>query len=131
MADMHVPRIAAAVALASLAGGTAAFAAPETTEPGVVYPVKTTLTPTGVTIAKDKFTRNGHARYPRGAVIRYMITNRTTKRVTVQIWTVKTKPIAPGGHDSILVNWNYRGRYVYRELAGKTPVGATRYVTIF
>jgi hypothetical protein len=96
-----------------------------------VYPVKTTLTLKGVTIAKDKFTRNGNARYPRGAVIRYMITNRTTKRLTVQIWTVKTKPIAPGGHDSILVNWNYRGRYVYRELAGKTPVGATRYVTIF
>jgi hypothetical protein len=128
---MHVPRIATAVALASLTGGGAAFAAPQTTEPGVVYPVKTTLTPAGITIAKDKFTRKGNARYPRGAVIRYMITNRTTKRLVVQIWTTRTKPIAPGGHDSILVNWNYRGRFVYRQLAGKTPLGATRYVSIF
>jgi hypothetical protein len=128
---MHVPRIATAVALASLIGGGAASAAPQTTEPGVVYPVKTTLTPTGATIAKDKFTRNGNARYPRGAVIRYMITNRTSKRLVFQIWTVKTKPIAPGGHDSVLVNWNYRGRYVYRQLAGKTPLGATRYIRIF
>src|SRR5882757_8469014 len=98
---MHAPRIATAIALASLSGAGAAAAAPETTEPGQVYPVKTTLTTAGVTIAKDKFTRNGNARYPRGAVIRYMITNRTTKRLTVQIWTVKTKPIPPGGHDSI------------------------------
>jgi hypothetical protein len=29
------------------------------------------------------------------------------------------------------VNWNYRGRYVYRQLAGKRVVGATRYVRIF
>jgi hypothetical protein len=64
-------------------------------------------------------------------VIRYVITNRTTKRLIVQIWTVKTKPIPPGGHDSILVNWNYRGRFVYRQLAGKIPLGATRYVSIF
>jgi hypothetical protein len=128
---MHVPRIATAVALASLIGGGAAYAASRTTEPGVVYPVKTTLTPAGITIAKDKFTRNGNARYPRGAVIRYVITNRTTKRLIVQIWTVKTKPIPPGGHDSILVNWNYRGRFVYRQLAGKIPLGATRYVSIF
>jgi hypothetical protein len=128
---MHVPRIATAVALASLTGGGAALAAPLTTEPGVVYPVKTTLTPKGVTIARDKFTRNGNSRLPRGAVIRYVITNRTSKRLVFQIWTVKTKPIAPGGHDSILVNWNYRGRFAVRQLAGKTPLGATRYVVIF
>jgi hypothetical protein len=128
---MHVPRIATAVAFASLACGSAASAAPQTTEPGQVYPVKTTLTLKGVTIAKDKFTRNGNVRYPRGAVIRYEITNRTNKRLVLQIWTTKTKPIAPGGHDSFLVNWNYRGRFVYRQLAGKTPLGPTRYVTIF
>src|SRR5882762_951174 len=110
---MHVTRIATAVALASLTGGGAAFAAPQTTEPGVVYPVKTTLTPAGITIAKDKFTRKGNARYPRGAVIRYMLTNRTTKRLVVQIWPTRTNPSAPGGHDSILVNWHYRGRFVY------------------
>ena len=120
-----------ALALASLVGAGAALAAPQTTTPGQVYPVKTILTPKGVKIAKDKFTRHGNARYPRGAVIRYMITNRTTRRLVVQIWTVKTKPIAPGGHDSVLVNWNYRGRYVYRQLAGKRVVGATRYVRIF
>jgi hypothetical protein len=128
---MHAPRIALVAALTSLAGGGAALAAPRTTEPGQVYPVKTTLTPTGVTIAKDKFTRNGNARYPRGAAIRYMITNRTTKRLVFQVWTVRTKPIPPGGHDAILVNWNYRGRFVYRALVGKKPLGATRFISIF
>jgi hypothetical protein len=128
---MRAATLAIALAFGSYAGASAALAAPRTTEPGVVYPVKTTLTPKGVTIAKDKFTRHGNARYPRGAVIRYMITNRTTRRLVVQIWTVKTKPIKPGGHDSVLVNWNYRGRYVYRQLAGKRVVGATRHIRIF
>jgi hypothetical protein len=128
---MHARILATVLVLAAPVGAGAALAAPQTTTPGRVYPVKTILTPKGVKIAKDKFTRHGIARYPRGAVIRYMITNRTTRRLVVQIWTVKTKPIAPGGHDSVLVNWNYRGRYVYRQLAGKRVVGATRYVRIF
>ena len=128
---MHAPKLATALVLASCVSAGAAMAAPQTTEPGQVYPVKATLTPTGVVIAKDKFTRNGVARYPRGAAIRYLITNRTTKRLVLQIWTVRTKPIAPGGHDSMLINWNYRGRFVYRELIGKKTFGTTRYVRIF
>lgn len=128
---MKTLKLGTALVLASLAGAGAAGATPQTTTPGQVYPVKTTLTPAGIKIAKDKFTRNGNTRYPRGAVIRFMITNTTTKRLVVQIWTVKTKAIAPGGHDSLLINWNYRGRYLYRQLVGKTTFGTTRYVSIF
>jgi hypothetical protein len=116
-----------------LAAALAAIAppGPATTEPGVVYPVKVAIMDTKILIQKDKFTRNGVSRLPRGAQIRYEITNKGTKPYVFQIWRTKTNAIRPGGHDSFLVNWNYRGRYVYRTLLRGRPAGPKGLIIIF
>jgi hypothetical protein len=122
-----------AIALACALGASAgsASAAQATTAPGQVYTIKTTLLPSGVVIAKDRFTRkDGTPSWPRGATIRYSITNRTKKTLALKLWIATTKPIAPGGHTNVLINWIYRGRFLYQELEGKKLVGAARYLVI-
>jgi hypothetical protein len=108
-----------------------AEASPSTTAPGIVYTIKTTMLPSGVVIAKDRFTRkDGTPRWPRGATIRYSITNKTKETLALKIWIATTKPIAPGGHTFVVINWIYRGRYLYQELHGTKLVGAARYLVI-
>jgi hypothetical protein len=103
-----------------------------TTVPGVVYPVKTLVTDTHISISKDKFTRHGVTRWPRGAQIRFEITNKGSKRYVLQIWSERTLPMRPhGGHDSMLVNWNYRGKYLYRTLVNGKPAGPKGWILIF
>jgi hypothetical protein len=104
---------------------------PQTTKPGVLYVVKTVITDAKVSIARDQYTRNGVSHLPRGAVIRYALTNRGTKPYVFEIWGERTLPIRPGGHGAILVNWNYRGRYLYRTLYRGKPTGVKGYVVVF
>jgi hypothetical protein len=102
-----------------------------TTDPGIIYPVKVVITDTKISIEKDKFTRNGISRLPRGAQIRYEITNKGTKPYVLQIWRTKTGVIRPRGHDSFLISWNYRGRYVYLTLLRGRPAGPKGWIIIF
>jgi hypothetical protein len=119
-----------AVVVAALAVGLPM--APATTVPGVVYPIKVVVTDTKISIQKDKFDRNGQIRYPRGAEIRYEITNRGSKPYVLEIWGARSIALRPhGGHDSILVTWNYRGRYLYRLLLHSRPVGPKGWIVIF
>jgi hypothetical protein len=128
---MRMPMLATALMLALGASSGVALAAPATTAPGQVYTIKTTMLPTGVVIAKDRFTRkDGTPSWPRGATIRYSITNKTTKTLALKLWIATTKPIAPGGHTNVLINWIYRGRFLYQELDGKKLVGAPHYLVI-
>ena len=122
--------LAATAATAStLAGGASAH--PQTTTPGVVYVVKTIITDNSFKITRDKFTRNGVTRWPRGAEIRFALVNKGTKTYVVEIWGEKTNPIRPGKHDSMLVTWNYRGRFTYRTLYRGKPTSVKGYVVIF
>jgi hypothetical protein len=87
--------------------------------------------PSGVVIAKDRFTtKDGTPSWPRGATIRYSITNKTKQTLALKIWIATTKPIAPGGHTFVVINWIYRGRYFDQELRGTKLVGAARYLVI-
>ncbi len=115
-----------AVALAALVATGAASARTQTTTPGVVYVLKTVVDDKGIHIPKDRFTRNGITRYPRGALIRYELTNKGTKPYAVHIWAASTIVMRPGKHATMFVNWNYRGTFHYwRILRGKkiSPVG--------
>jgi hypothetical protein len=118
---------AAAVAAAAAVVAGASPARPLTTTPGVIYVLKTTVDDTGVHIPKDKFTRNGITRYPRGAQIRYEFTNKGSKPYAVHMWGADTVVMrAHGGHAAMFVNWQYRGDYHYwRLVRGKrvAPVG--------
>ena len=122
--------LAIAVACAALSVQVA-LAQPTTTTPGTVYTLKVVITNTSISIAKDSFTRNGASRYPRGAIIHYAITNKGNRTYSFRIWDETTNPIRPGGHDSVLVNWNYRGSFVYETLFNRKPVGVKGTVSIF
>lgn len=102
-------------------------ARPLTTTPGVVYVLKVTVDDKGVHIPKDKYTRNGITRYPRGAELRYVFTNKGTKPYSVFMWGAETDAMKPhGGHATLFINWNYRGTYHYfRKLRGHAlrPIG--------
>ncbi len=126
--------LALAAAAAVLLGGVAqtASASSSTAAPGQVYIVKTTLTNTAIIIPPDKFDVGlKYPRYPRGAAIQYKVTNKGTRPYSVQIWAGTTRVISPGHTDTILLNWNYRGNYVYRTLYRGKPAGPHGYVTIF
>jgi hypothetical protein len=104
----------------------------QTTEPGVVYIVKVVLTDKKISIARDKFTtKTGVTRYPRGAIIRYAITNKGKRPYAWRVWGADTPVMKPGGHESILVNWHYRGTYSYELLFRGKPVGPRGQIIIF
>ncbi|MDP9337053.1 MAG: hypothetical protein M3Q30_27580 [Actinomycetota bacterium] len=109
----------------------AAQTRPQTTTPGVIYIVKVTLTDKTITIAKDKFTRNGVSRLPRGAQIRYSVTNKGTRPYAWRVWGAATPVIKPGGRDSIFVNWQFRGTYRYELLFRGKPAGPKGHIVIF
>ena len=116
---------AVAFGAAVLAGATRAQ--PETTKPGVIYVLKVPVDDKGIHVPKDRFTKNGITRYPRGAEIRYEFTNKGTKPYAVHVWGADSVVMkARGGHATMFVNWQYRGDYHYwRILRGKriAPVG--------
>ncbi|HEX4679696.1 MAG TPA: hypothetical protein VH210_10900 [Gaiellaceae bacterium] len=109
--------LAVSVALvAAIAVPAAVDARPQTTTPGVIYVIKTTVDDKGIHIPKDKFTRNGVTRYPRGALIRYEFVNKGTKPYAVRIWATETLVMKPGRKDASLINWAYRGDYTYARI---------------
>jgi hypothetical protein len=123
--------IALAVVVACCVASSGAYASSRTTAPGKVYTIKTTMLPGGVVIARDRFTRkDGTPSWPRGATIRYSVTNKTSKKLALKLWIAKTKALPPGGHTFVLINWIYRGRFLYQELEGSKLVGAPHYLII-
>ena len=117
--------LAAGSVVAVLAVGLAGSAGArlETTRPGVLYVVKVIVKDTSISVA--------HARYLRGAVIRYAVYNRGTRPYAFEIWGNATTPVAPGKKDTILVNWNTRGKFLYRTLYKHKPAGPKGYIVIF
>lgn len=122
----------AAAALAAAVGASAS-AAPATTVPGVVYVDKVTVTDNSIVIGKNKFSLHSkYPRYPRGAIIRYAITNAGTRLYEFKIWDRTSTVLKPhGGHATVLINWNYRGRFSYETLFRSRPAGPRGYVTIY
>jgi hypothetical protein len=106
---------AAAIAAGAIVPG-ALTARPQTTTPGVIYVIKTPVDEKGIHIPKDKFTRNGVTRYPRGAIIRYEFVNRGKRPYAVRMWGADTVVMKVGGHAALLVNWQYRGDYTYARI---------------
>jgi len=71
--------VTAAFAAAAAVVPAATPARPLTTTPGVIYTLKTPVDDTGIHMVKDKFTKNGITRYPRGAQLQYVFINKGTK----------------------------------------------------
>jgi hypothetical protein len=123
---------AAVLALPALA----AAAGPETTTPGVIYVIKTTINDKHVVLARDRFntarlTRNGIYRYPRGAQLRFAITNKGTRPYSLKMWETTSPVIRPGRRDAMFINWQFRGKYRYAVLYRGKPAGPKGYIVIF
>jgi hypothetical protein len=132
MRSMKTPLALTAAALtAGMLVPAASTARPQTTTPGVIYVLKATVDETGIHIPKDKFTRNGVSRYPRGAIIRYEFTNKGTRPYAVRMWAVDTVVMKVGGHANMLVNWQYRGTYSYARIYKRHQIRPLGKIVIF
>jgi hypothetical protein len=139
------------VCLPALLGTTlvvsGAGATPQTTEPAVLTQVPVTIADKGVTITPDQYTRGSTARFPRGAIIDFVIKNRGTHfykaRLTLtshyvfskyerKARTITTDTAAkPGGTIHLKINFYFRGKFALQaQLAGKTH-GAAAPIVIF
>ena len=107
--------LALAATIATLGGAHRASAEWQTTQPTLLYTVSAVLT--------DKSIQLTHTRVPRGVVIRYTIVNRGSRSYALQIWTGVTRSIPPKGRARLTVNWDHRGRFVYRTLYRGRPAG--------
>jgi hypothetical protein len=116
-------QIVLAAAVAMLAAVPFASAEPQTTLPGIVYTIPAVLTDKGIELT--------HTQVPRGVTIRYAILNRGTRPYSFQIWKAKTRPIPPNGRARLRVNWDYRGRFLFRTLYRGKPAGPRGSVTVF
>jgi len=116
-------QIVLAAAIAMFAAVPFASAGPKTTQPGIVYTIPAVLTDKGIELT--------HTQVPRGVMIRYTILNRGTRPYTFQIWKAKTGPIPPNGRARLRVNWDYRGRFLFRTLYRGKPAGPRGSVTVF
>ena len=114
-------RVAAVVAIAFAAGGTGgAHRSYATTAPGVISVSKLVITDRAVRIRIRRDTWSSVAHYPRGAEVRYDVSNRGTRAYSLDILGSVTGRLAPGRQTTILVAWTHRGRFVFRAL----PKGA-------
>jgi hypothetical protein len=124
---VRLPAVTFALIVVGVA--TLSHAARGTTRPGILYDVNVTLTDTKIRLSHKSDT--SLTRMPRGAYIRYAIANRGTRRYVFRIWATQSSPLRPGGRDSLVVNWNYRGRFAYLKLFRGKPVGPKGYITIY
>lgn len=131
MEEMRNPLIATAALVAAFALPAVVMARPQTTTPGVIYVITTPVDDKGIHVPKDKFTRNGVSRYPRGAIIRYEFVNKGTKPYVVRMWAAETLVIKPGHKAAMLVNWAYRGDYTYARIYKGHQIGPIGSVVIF
>ena len=124
---------AAALALPALA---AAAAGPQTTTPGVLYVIKTTMDDKRVVLARDRFNKTSLAqkgiyRYPRGAQIQFAITNKGSRPYALKMWETTSPVIRPGRREAMFINWQFRGKYRYVVLYHGKPAGPKGYIIIF
>ena len=100
-----------------------ASGAPGTTKPGIVYRVPVALTDARITVR--------HKKYVRGAVIRYVVRNKGTRPYRFIIVGIGTRVLRPGKGQNVLINWNYRGRFLYKTTYRGRNTGLKGFITIF
>ena len=115
--------IAVTIAAAGIVGARRSHA---TTAPGVVSVSKLLITDDAVKIRIRRHTWSSVAHYPRGAEVRYDVSNRGTRTYRLDILGSVTGRLAPGRQTTILVAWTHRGRFVFRAL----PKGARMVVVV-
>jgi hypothetical protein len=116
-----IVRAVAAIAVTIAAGGIGgANGSRATTAPGVVSVSKLVITDRAVMIRVRRHTWSSVVHYPRGAEVRYDVSNRGTRAYSLDILGSVTGRLGPGRQTTLLVAWTHRGKFVFRAL----PKGA-------
>jgi hypothetical protein len=123
-----------------------AGAAPSTTAPDTPFRIDVVLTDGSVKIERDRFTaRDGTTRYPRGALIDFVIKNEGTHAQTARLKLlsqhyfsrserrqdaipVGKSPIRPGQVRHLAINFYFRGSFALQLMAGARPRASARIV---
>jgi hypothetical protein len=128
----RVGEVALACVVGLLCAGATAVTGRATTTPGALHHVPVIITDNRISIPKDQFvTADGITRYPRGALIEFVFTNKGSKPTSV-ILTVDSKvnfaglqrtasigpPIKPGQVRHFQVNFFFRGTFDLESLVG-------------
>lgn len=127
----RVARFALACTLGLLCLGAAAGTAAATTAPGVLNHVRVIITDNKILIPKDQFRKaDGITRYPRGALIEFVFTNKGSKPTSI-ILSVESKvnftgiqksatirSIKPGQVRHFEVNFFFRGTFDLKSIIG-------------
>jgi hypothetical protein len=142
-------RPAVALTLAFLAACAVALpvdAIPSTTAPDQPYRINVVLTDGTVKIERDRFTaRDGTTRYPRGALIDFIIKNEGKQAHTARLKLlsqhyfssfevrqdaipVGKTPIRPGQVRQLAINFYFRGSFALQLMAGARPRASARIV---
>ena len=119
--------LALAVLALALLPGAAAAARPATTTRGVEYRVDV--------IIKERRVSVDHARFARGAMIRYHVTNLGKRRYRFVAGRIKSGAVRPWKMVKVLVPWDYRGRYVVKTQVRRggawRDTGSKGFVTVY
>ena len=108
-----VAATASAIAATGLGGANGSRA---TTAPGVVSVSKLVITDHAVMVRIRRHRWSSAVHYPRGAEVRYDVSNRGTRAYSLDILGSVTGRLAPGRQTTILVAWTHRGKFVFRAL---------------
>jgi hypothetical protein len=104
----------AAAAVLVLLAVLAVPAARATTQPGTVYVSKLVIDDHAIRVHVRRNTWASSVRYVRGAEVRFVVSNRGTRPVNLNILGSVTGVLRPGHTGTMLVSWTHRGRYVFR-----------------
>jgi hypothetical protein len=119
-------------ALGLLCVVSTAGSASATTAPGVLNHVRVILTDNQIIIPKDQFRKaDGITRYPRGALIEFVFTNKGSKPTSILLTVVSNvnfaglqrvasigPPIKPGQVRHFQVNFFFRGTFDLKSIIG-------------
>ena len=145
---------AAAIAgLAAMTQAGVAGATSSTTVPGGQYEIRATITDSSLTLSPirggSKYIHSGGhaATFPRGIVVRFIFTNKGTKKYLPALHLLNasnTNPyeklktlfpaqrvIGPGGHVDIVANFYFRGPFALETLLDRKPHGKKVQITVY
>jgi hypothetical protein len=92
----------------------AAAGAHATTQPGMLSVSQVVIDDHAILVRIRRHRWASSVHYLRGAEVRYEVSNRGTRPISLDILGSVTGVLRPGRHGSMLVYWSHRGRYVFR-----------------
>src|SRR5258708_34902126 len=127
--------------------GVTATSVTATTAPGTVVEVPVLVDGPKITVKPDQFTLNGQTRFPRGAIVDFLVKNAGTEATSVQIAilgevhfygaghiakvTRAGAPIKPGKSKHFQVAFFFRGTFALESVSASHTIIAQHQIIVF